>query len=330
MDDKIKIGNQISIFRGITMTKETQLSSVINEVLFKDRYESKYNPDNTTEILHNLFGEYYDAKLDRISKEYTDFIETIIAAFQEYKVNTYYMALRVKRVLEFCNQNYKTEYNLDFLKQFLCRDDIERKLMLLKELHETQMTKQELADLYAVSDKTISNDIAELRNEFSFMGSTMKIENVERKVPVYSSKINPVFMALDTGEIYALTIALKKLSKNTVFESTLCNIADKVYTQLSQYSKRIIDERAEEESLTFEQRELKFFSTADCIRENSLSFEYFLKEHEPCVVTYLDNGEMKKSEGKLYLSDEMDKIVLRTENQEFLINIRDARGLEKI
>ena len=138
-----------------------------------------------------------------------------------------------------------------------------------------------------------------------------------------------MFLALDTGEIYALTIALKKLSENTVFERTLNNIADKVYTQLSDYSKRIIDERADEESLDFENSEMKFFSTADCMRDNSLSFEYFLKEHAPCIATYRDNGEIKRTEGILYLADEMDKVVIRTEIGDVLLNVRDVRGLDK-
>lgn len=67
------------------------------------------------------------------------------------------------------------------------------------------------------------------------------------------------------SEIYSLTIGLNRLSKGTVFEHALKPIADKVYQQLSDYAKEVIDKQSAAIDITFEGQEMHFLNTMSFI-----------------------------------------------------------------
>ncbi|WMJ22908.1 hypothetical protein RBG61_13085 [Paludicola sp. MB14-C6] len=206
-------------------------------------------------------------------------------------------------------------------------------LTYLHEEHEENSTDKKntrlaLAEHFGVKDRTMDSDLSELQNGFEFMGIFMQISKLQRKTNIYSSKINPIFLAMDTGQIYALTIGLKMLSKGTVFERSLHEIADNIYGQLSSYSNRIINAEAEGFDISFEESERKFVNTQMLMKCNQKPVEYFLKEHVDCKVTYLEGGECKSHCGKLYLADTkygcLDKVILVFENGESKMLLWDA------
>lgn len=134
-------------------------------------------------------------------------------------------------------------------------------------------------------------------------------------------------LALNSPEIYALTIGLKLLAKDTVFEYPLEKVADKIYSQLSSFGKKMVNENAFKSGLSFEQTEMKFISSLEVARQNNRAFCNFLRDSRPCEVQYIKDGEPVTAKGTMHLatyaSGKLDKVILRQGTIDELININD-------
>jgi|LSQX01.3.fsa_nt_gb predicted DNA-binding transcriptional regulator YafY len=173
---------------------------------------------------------------------------------------------------------------------------------MLKYLHAGGKTRSQIAEDFGVSERTVSDDIATLQDGFNFLGTDMKINKLERGSNEYKSIIHPIFLAMNSAEIYSLTVGLKLLSRDTVFEDSLNRIANAVYEQLSLTSKDMIDEHVDD-TLYFQDDSMQFIDSRNLGQMNNRPFTYFLKEPLLYKVFYIKDGENLEAQGILRLKD---------------------------
>ena len=156
--------------------------------------------------------------------------------------------------------------------------------MMLKYLHSGEKSRSDIAEDFGISERTVADYISTLQDGFSFLGTEMNIRGLERTTNKYNSLIHPIFSALNSSEIYSLTVGLKLLSKDTVFEESLGRIANLVYEQLSENSKEMIDKH-KDDTVSFGNDKMKFIDSRKLGQMHDSPFAYFLKEPIECIVT---------------------------------------------
>ena len=324
----------------VTLAYELQRlhkSSKKNNGLKKEDYEN----------LILFFGSYYggkaigkkgseilDAKIIDILKDSNDFIFNVIQGVKSYPNDKYKLSERLDILLVHLKKKYELNYSESIFDNFKIKDKNERLLMMLKYLHSGEKSRSDIAEDFGISERTVADHLLTLQDGFSFLGSEMKIQELERGTTKYRSLIHPVFLALNSSEIYSLTVGLKLLSKDTVFENTLGRIADAVFEQLSEDSKEMINKH-KTDNVTFDNDEMKFINSLELARKHDSPFTYYLKEPIECVVTYDEDGNHVKYQGILRLTEasigniynkviivnDEESIILKKDN---VINIRRA------
>ncbi|MGI1658230.1 MAG: helix-turn-helix transcriptional regulator [Desulfitobacterium sp.] len=257
---------------------------------FENYYGGKDNPTVRLNILHTSIGEYLEML--------EDFTANIYDGVKSYPNAKHTLVAHLNHLLQHLKGRYSISYEVSFLSNFNYREKSERLLKMLKYLHSGERKRSQIADEFGISERALADDLKTLQEGYEFMDTTMQISELKRGSNTYQSLIHPTFLALNTSEIYALTVGLKLLSKDTVLEDTLDTLANKIYKQLSSTAKEIVDQQADELSLSFEEEELKFTNTYDLMKRRNTPFAYFLKEELPCRVMYLKDGKMHSIVGK--------------------------------
>ncbi len=205
---------------------------------------------------------------------------------------------------------------------------------MLKYLHSGAKKREQIAHDFGISERTLADDLKNLLDGFLFLENTMKISVLERKKNTYHSLIHPIFLALNTSEIYALTVGLKILCQDTVFQDTLNTIADKIYKQLSEYAKNMVDQHKHIKNVRFKDEDLRYISSNSLLRHRKLPFCYFLKEPISCEVTYTENNEMRTITGVMRLAQinnlvKLDRVIIETEEGQHEISINNISTIRK-
>lgn len=176
----------------------------------------------------------------------------------------------------------------------------ERMIEILKYLHEKPKTRQEIAQHFGISERTLSDDLTELQSgDYSFLGYGMQI-NLRRGDNTYDSTIHPVFLPLNLSEVYALTIGLKVAGQGTAFADVFNYISECIYDQLSNYGQRRISGKAQDENLHFDnagERAYRYEAeilNVDLKQKRSQMLSYYLKSGALCDIEY-DTAEGIKS-----------------------------------
>jgi len=160
------------------------------------------------------------------------------------------------RILDFSNY-LKSKYDINLvLDKVFERESLnsyERQIDLLKILNSSK-SKREIMDYYAISRKPLEKDINKLIDGTKILGQNVKINDIKREAGEihYESSVHPIFLPLNLTEVYSMTVLLKILAKeNAVYSETLNNLANKTYSQLSDYAKEKIDRKADHEGVRF-------------------------------------------------------------------------------
>ena len=270
-------------------------------------------------------------RIEKIAERQDHFIIGLDEGISSYTNNKYILVCRLEKLTEHLNKKYGLSINTLSYEKYKCEGKTERLLRLLKYMHSGEKSREEIAEHFGISERQLNNDLKLLQDGFEFMDCSMQINRIVRKKNTYNSIIHPVFLALRTDEIYALTVGLKLLSRGTVFEQSLSHIADMVYKQLSEYAKEMADRNAEENKIDFEEEDLTFISSQKYMERTSRAFAYFLKEPINCIVTYLENGNREVIRGTMHLigdSDNFDRILIKSEETCKELDIKDVVRLE--
>ena len=191
--------------------------------------------------------EISDVKYDEIKEKYDKFI-------QKY----YYTRREVAHILwPFICDNYPDEANETQIFK-----DMELKIELMRFIQGNQKrTRGEIAEEFFVGEGTINNSFTTRTDrrsstslsDFSFLGENISIE-VDRGDNCYNKQtITPVFMGMSLGEIYAIMKSLLKDSEENMITNLIHKeICKKIYIELSDYGRSIIQQCLKKEGILFE------------------------------------------------------------------------------
>jgi len=282
-----------------------ELQKLINKE--NKRYQIK---EDDLAILTTFFEKYYGgmsddkekttilhASIENILNDNSEFIFNIIEGVKSFNNDKCKLSERLEKLLIYLKDKYRLKFNPGIFENFKINDKNTRLLKMLKYLHAGGKTRDQIAGDFGVSERTVTDDLAVLQDGFNFLGTEMKISKLERGSNKYKSIIHPVFLAMNSAEIYSLTVGLKLLSKGTVFEDSLGRIANAVYEQLSQTSKDMIDEHVDD-TVNFRDASMKFIDSRNLGQLHNRPFTYFLKEPVLCKIFYTKDGEDSVSEAQ--------------------------------
>lgn len=295
-------------------------------LFFETYYGGKDHPETRLGLL--------DTKIRDILADQDSFYEDVLIGIRSYFQDKFLLTSRLEKLFKHLQKNFGFTFSADFFLNLKNRDRSERLLKTLKYLHSGDKSREQIAKNFGISDRALADDLKTLLEGFDFLESSMRISELERKKNTYRSLIHPVFLAMNTSEMYALTVGLKLLSQGTVFEDTLGGIANKVYKQLSGHAKAMADQHTDKLDISFEEEELKFINTSDLFFNRDCPFTYFLKEPLPCEVTYIENGKQLTLSGVLKLARvdgelTYDRIIVQTDCNTHELGIQCITSIKK-
>jgi hypothetical protein len=332
---------------GGTRKKGIKLGITMNQSIEKYLITIKNSKENTvcsTLLINNLLN-YIKLRLKEKGKEYelgvdikpnsfdwiilVDSVEDVMRHCNEKKKSYD----RLKLYFTWLNRNYDTHFMIDEI----CPDrkafdsDIERQLDIIKYLQGTAKTMKNLEELYWLNEKNIRPDLNALGNGIEFQNQKIKID-VDRERGSdgkqqlkYKSTAHPVFLPLNLTQVYALTVGIKKISKDTQYDNILNDLSNWVYSQLSDYAKDIINESIEkwEEPITFTKRRQEYNSEEEIFTENQLNrYHYYEKSGQVMCITYAVNEDVHITEGRVQVRDAYNIQVISEERVKTVIPIK--------
>ncbi len=256
---------------------------------------TKYNPKN---IQLMLKSEGEGTSTSQAQQVIEGIVVDIIQSETRDKAKT---AARFKEFLTYLNKYYQVDIHIDEVLPQVFSYEAERQLDLVKMLHEP-LTKGELVERYAVSEKTLAKDLNALGCGKFFLGQEIRLEEAEEGEMKYVSSAHPVFMAMNLSEIFTLTIGLIQLGKKTAMESTYNHIAHVVYNQLSPYAKNLIRQRGEELGIYFRENQgyRRYRQEKEC-KEGSMenALLYAVKSGKRCKISYIASEKIIEKSGHI-------------------------------
>ena len=232
-----------------------------------------------------------DSTLKDISTNIDSFQSDVEEFISSLTKDKYLYALRFDLLIQYMNEKYSLSISNEFLNKFKFKDADQRRIAILKYLHEDAAGKsrQDIALAFGIDEKTLREDMNILKDGFHFMGNTMHIEGHDKAGKIYSSPVHPLFLALNTTQIWSLIMGLKLLPKGSVLEFDLSEIADMIYAQLSPFAKKIIDDKSDEYSISLSTHELEFKDSRQFMRQNLYSrLSQILRKSASCQIVFWD------------------------------------------
>lgn len=262
---------------------------LIQGIRKRNRSSAKYSDGM---IPSNL--SIYDIRRD--PESFQRDIEDFIAGQAKDK---YAYCLRFSHLLLFLNAVYGTAISLDFLKKFKYKDADRRRLEILKYLHEDANGKnqREIAEAFGIDEKTLREDLRVLSNGFTFMGTTLHINGHAKSGAIYNSPTHPVFLALNTTQVWSLIVGMQLLSKNTYFEHDISEIANLLYTQLSPFAGSFIEKECSKHDIPIGPVDLCFKTSAGYQKEEAKKkLCHYLRKGSCCTIRYIDADDPEKTD----------------------------------
>lgn len=169
----------------------------------------------------------------------------------------------------------------------------------------TRRTRQDIAEYFSTSVNTIDKYVNELQDGVTLFGNRLDV-TVMRGTNECESSIHPLFLPLNLVDIYTLLSTLRESNEDDVRHRLLGRIADDVYSQLSPYAKKIMDDCLREPPTPAAP---KGYSKVDLSRyDEALIFD--IKAHERCSVTCQVDGRKKTYSGLVSLSFDDPKTIV--------------------
>lgn len=316
----LRFQNKTQRFRGLSKEDvEIMLQFFNNYFGGIDNYEER---DNISE-----------ADIIEILSSPDDFMFNLVNGIKSYPRDKAVLTDRIIKFLDYLEIRFDVSFNKHEFENFRIKSQSERLLQILKYLHSGDKNRAQIADAFGISERTLSEDLAILLDGFEFLGTEMKISSLERGTNKYRSHVHPIFLALNSAEIFDLTIGLKLAGKDTVFESGFSRIANLVYKQLSHSAKEMIDKSGYSSGL-FDDEKLKFKNSLEANEDNEKFFSYFLKDGTKCNIKFRQEEEIKEEKGVIKIFSigaryNLDRIMISSEDKEITLGIEKVIIVER-
>lgn len=279
----------------VTSREKEQLQKLLKDKFIKYAAENGYE---INKLKLTVPGEHKGIKIDKVINCLEDIVTIILQKESRDKQKT---AERLRMFITYLNVNYDVGFDIEEGLPKVFSYEAERQLDLLKAIHEPQ-TKNDLIHQYAISDKTLGQDLSDLEMGKSFLGQNIRIDRLEGREIRYVSSVHPVFMAMNLSEIFSLTIGLIKLGENTSMKKTYTHIANIIYNQLSPYAQKLIKARGEELGIHFiEDKRYRDYRQEKLYKESNKedALLYAVKSGERCKVTYKEEDQLFERSGHI-------------------------------
>lgn len=319
---------KLSIEKYLSMIKNSKEKTVCSELLENNFLNSINNSLKDKMKGHELVVDIKPNSSDWIIL--VDAVEKTMRHCQDKK-KTYN---RLKLYFAWLNRNYDTHLMIDEIcpdrKAF--ESAIERQIDIIKYLQGTPKTMEDLRAHYWLDEKNIRPDLNALENGMEFQNQNIKIQmDRERSSDgkqqlIYNSTVHPVFLPLNLTQVYALTVGLKKISKDTQYDNILNDLSNWIYTQLSDYAKDILSKSIEkwDEPIAFVERSQEYNSENEIFRDNMLNkYHSYEKRGELRSISYAVNDEVHKAEGRVQVKDSYNIQVISQESEKTVIPVEN-------
>lgn len=272
----------------------------ILEAFEKFRIERRLTKDKPTNaILKDIKDKGYGSKdvINAITN-----LDDYIKGLKNVKVNA------AKRYLEFLkwleNQGYKgldTEISGDHLYA----DPTIRRLALIKYMHDGH-SRTKIQDEFLISETTLKDDINAIEDGIEVLETSLRVKSREHRNEdnvTYDDDNNmcschPIFLALNTTELYFLLKVLPKCIQGEQTKEILNKILANIYPQLSGYALKKLDIPCNDYRIktkpvfNFEYKKVK--------EDIAYAIMYLQKSGRLAILKYLDeNDEIKTICGTL-------------------------------
>ena len=199
---------------------------------------------------------------------------------------------------------YNINVGIEF--SYSCIHHLERIMFIAKIFAGSDYKVSDLPDLLWVKDRTIEGDIAKLREIRMIPYRCVEkfiIEDLEKRGSItMPSTAHPIFLTSNLTEIIITLKGLKGMAQNSAYREYAQNMAQSIWTQLSDYAKNRILHVTE----NILPDELGWYHGLDETCDYSFSTEYMCRNFEGlgCVLDCLKNGkvcfiEYKENDSKI-------------------------------
>lgn len=213
-------------------------------------------------------------------------------------------------IVEFYNYLNRTGEEIDsvlFEKHFYDYP-FERQLEIAKYLHNPH-TPKEIQEKFDIDERTVRNDLQELEDGITVLGSTIKIEKEKKgRSYFYKTTLHPIFLPLNLTEIYALTVYLER-SINCMDPNAqiIRDISERIKLQLSDYAYGKLfpdDERVAIEN--------QYLNDEQLARQREGIIMYLMKSGQKCKFIWNEKeymGRIVWQDNQYKICDDNDEVI---------------------
>lgn len=182
---------------------------------------------------------------------------------------------------------------------FFSPDEIRWKL--LKHLQsgdddEAKNTHKEIAVLLSISDEALRRYINQLYDPkgFKLFDADIRMDQIRPEKNTYDNTIHPIFMALNLTEVCFLTVILQEIIKIqredfNIFTNMVENIANDIFSQLSDYARDIVKMTASEHGVKLNtERQFGYHPER---HDGEIDAMYLIKAFGRCKIKLADTDE---------------------------------------
>ncbi|MGB4035577.1 MAG: HTH domain-containing protein [Limnochordia bacterium] len=196
---------------------------------------------------------------------------------------------------------------------------------MLKLLQGRKMRTRELADYFEVDERTIRNDVQALRDGWEVLGVKIKVESKHSgdQLHHYISTVHPIFLALNSSELYALLKLLEEAMRKPRGD-IYKHIFHQVYSQMTDYAEGLV---AGKLIGKYQKTEISNLLEEEAIRKNpNIMLVYWEKSGRSINVTYRSkDGELISEDFYLVNIHGDNELIVRNEQgKQFSLNYDDV------
>lgn len=178
----------------------------------------------------------------------------------------------------------------------------ERQLEIAKFLHNPHSPK-EIQEKFDIDERTARNDLQELEDGITVLGSTIKIEKEKKgRSYFYKNTLHPIFLPLNLTEVYALTVYLDRVIDSSDPNAHMIrNISERIKMQLSDYAYEKLF--SDKERPGFENQ---YLNDENLARQREGIYMYLMKSGQKCKFIWNEREYM----GRIVWRDNQYEIAL--------------------
>lgn len=215
----------------------------------------------------------------------------------------------------------------------------QRRVEIAKFLHEPR-SRDDIMENFFISERQLRSDLGALKDGVDFFGTTLKISVVKTEGNLrtttndenYILTAHPIVLMLNLTEVYELTIGLLNVVKgNPSIYNEYSKLANKIYTQLSDYGREVIKTSNQDKHNLFQSESISYRSEAEMFEENWVSrFMYMLKTRSKGEIIYNKDGKIIIEKCTAVDYDKVNYKFVNSNNEELIIHTDDVISFGKI